>query len=314
MSFVITEKTIVDDWEPLLREYLIDYRKSPEESIAEIISNINTNLLEKKRIAFVAYLNNTPCGYIMGRGEGEICEVAGFFVQPISYENHCGFRLVQALVSKAFEQGFKHYRHGNTLPINHEPTFKEELKQAGFLLFSRVEMFLDLEPKDSEVITLPESYHFKSFSLDQVDAIVDLIVKANPVGHTDTHIYPEMMSVEVTKKVFGGFFNDFKALKPEINPQLYFKDKIVGMSLVHAFDNELSFVAEVSIHPDHQGKGLGKALMKQIIADCKKADYNQLGLAVTVENVGAYKLYEKLGFKKSKDFLTIVKHKEDLVK
>ncbi|HUU78558.1 MAG TPA: GNAT family N-acetyltransferase [candidate division Zixibacteria bacterium] len=46
---------------------------------------------------------------------------------------------------------------------------------------------------------------------------------------------------------------------------------------------------------------------KESIEGCKKKGIKHLGLAVTVDNSGAYQLYEKLGFKITKNLLAIVK-------
>lgn len=53
----------------------------------------------------------------------------------------------------------------------------------------------------------------------------------------------------------------------------------------------------INVHPDHQGKGVGKKL---IIAFCQKAKqlgYGQVGLVVDLENVKAKGFYESLDFK-----------------
>jgi len=47
--------------------------------------------------------------------------------------------------------------------------------------------------------------------------------------------------------------------------------------------------------------------LNKVISECGKKGYKKLGLAVTVENTTAYKLYKKLEFKTTTNYLSIVK-------
>jgi len=46
--------------------------------------------------------------------------------------------------------------------------------------------------------------------------------------------------------------------------------------------------------------------MKKIIQECNEMGLKQLELVVTNENISDYSLYEKLGFKVTKNFLVII--------
>ncbi|WP_316814711.1 GNAT family N-acetyltransferase [Pedobacter nyackensis] len=61
----------------------------------------------------------------------------------------------------------------------------------------------------------------------------------------------------------------------------------------------------VSVSPDKQGKGIGKELIKAMIAHAVRNQQNTLGLLVNQENPQARKLYENLGFviAEKKDFM-----------
>ena len=53
----------------------------------------------------------------------------------------------------------------------------------------------------------------------------------------------------------------------------------------------------ISVNPEAQGKGIGKALIKAGIEWAVKLDHKQIGLLVEKENTRAKELYEKMGFK-----------------
>lgn len=310
MSLVIKEKNVLDDWEGLMREYLQDFRGVKDKKTLEgIILQFRTNLMEEKRIVFCAYLDGAPCGFISGSPQGDIMEAVSLYILPDSYDQYTASELVKTLTDKAFETNFNHFRLQMGLPFNKEPNFEEILKNDGYLIFQRAGMNLDVKDVFDYSYTLPEGYTFEPFSVDKVDEIMQVIVDANPIDHTDSHIYPEMKSAETTKQVFGRATENFTKLDPVINPQIIFENKIVGISQVFTFRKDVAFISEMCVHPSHQRKGLGKALMKNIILECSRNDFKRIVLAVTVSNVGAYKLYEKSGFKKQNDNIAVIKHK-----
>ncbi|HKE96201.1 MAG TPA: GNAT family N-acetyltransferase [Povalibacter sp.] len=52
----------------------------------------------------------------------------------------------------------------------------------------------------------------------------------------------------------------------------------------------------VYVHRDHRGKGLGRALMQQLIAAATAQDYHVMVGGIDVTNAGSIALHEKLGF------------------
>ena len=203
--------------------------------------------------------------------------------------------------------GSKFYRQSITLPANFELNLEDSLRKEGYYIYPRVGMLLQLNKEEKLVTALPENYSFEPFSMDRVDEIFQLMKEANPPEHTDSHIYPEMLDPAKSKKIFSTFSDGFTKVDRDINPQIIFENKLIGLSFVLAQNPEITFVAEVCISPQHQRKGLGKAIMNKIISECANKGYKRLGLAVTVENSGAYKLYEKLGFKIQSKYLSISK-------
>ncbi|KAA6440464.1 N-acetyltransferase [Dyadobacter flavalbus] len=61
----------------------------------------------------------------------------------------------------------------------------------------------------------------------------------------------------------------------------------------------------VSVHPEHQGKGVGKKLILAICDKAAASGFERVGLIVDQVNPQAKRLYEKLGFEVAgeKDFL-----------
>ncbi len=311
MTLEIKEIKSIDGIECIFVDYLEFKRgiKDPE-TVKTVVAKFKELMKKNERILFYAFDDEAPIGLIAGKPDGAVLEVTTFYINPECKSDDCGSQLVKALTSKAFESGFKHYRQTEKLPFNKESVFKEQLTKDGFSLFSRVAMLLEIDEVEPNDPDLKEGYTFEPFSIEKVDELFAVMRDANPLEHADSSIYPELGNPEISKKMFAKLTNDFTGLNVKINPQILFDEKVIGISFVFTNSPEVAFVGEVCIHPNHQRKGLGKALMNQIIKSCSEEGMKKIGLAVTTSNVGAYKLYEKLGFKVNTNYLTITKHKQ----
>ena len=67
-------------------------------------------------------------------------------------------------------------------------------------------------------------------------------------------------------------------------------DRVIGFLGVREEDDAL-YVAQAYIIPEYQGRGIGTALMREVLADGRP-----VVLKVTKLNTGARRLYERLGF------------------
>jgi len=310
MSFVILQKTALDDWDYVLRKYLKDVRGvAEEETLDTIAEQLEINLKEEKRIVFSAYLDGKDCGFVTASPYDEVLEVVALYVVPESYDYNPASELIKRIASAAFTMGFYYVRYQAKLPFNKEPSFEENLEKAGFKVIPRNEMFLELQNVLDFSFTLPEGYAFEPFSLERLDEIMQVIVASNPEEHPDYYIYPEFREVETAKQFLGNATDDFSAITPLLNPQIVFDNKIVGTSMVYTFPDKTAYIGDMSVHPDHQGKGLGKALLRNIILECSRKGVKKIGLAVTTSNNVAFKLYLTHGFQISSDSLAIIKQK-----
>ncbi len=63
-----------------------------------------------------------------------------------------------------------------------------------------------------------------------------------------------------------------------------------------------AMIPQIAVHPSHQARGLGKALMNSAIEQLRSLEFRSVSLTVTKKNRRAFDWYQRLGFKFRKDF------------
>jgi GNAT superfamily N-acetyltransferase len=89
--------------------------------------------------------------------------------------------------------------------------------------------------------------------------------------------------------------------------------EIIGMTSLHYFNSlakSSAWVEDVVVHPKHQGKGLGKKIMKHVVQQAKKKGVKHLDLTSSPHRKAANNLYKKLKFKPRKTNVSRLKVKK----
>lgn len=86
---------------------------------------------------------------------------------------------------------------------------------------------------------------------------------------------------------------------------VYDGTKIVGVGRALADGVDVSYIADVAIHPDYQGQGIGKAIVNKLLEFSK--GYNKILLFASI---GKEPFYAKLGFDKMNTAMAIFKNRE----
>ena len=86
---------------------------------------------------------------------------------------------------------------------------------------------------------------------------------------------------------------------------VYDGEKLVGVGRALADGFDCSYICDVAIHPDYQGRGLGKAIIKKLVEDSKEHQKILLYAVPTKEP-----FYTKFGFRRMKTAMAIFKRQE----
>lgn len=73
--------------------------------------------------------------------------------------------------------------------------------------------------------------------------------------------------------------------------------------------NKFGHFEPVGTHPNYQGKGLGKVLLNEALTQLKQEKMREASVCVDFDNPNAIRLYEAVGFQKSKKLLTYKRKK-----
>jgi len=75
---------------------------------------------------------------------------------------------------------------------------------------------------------------------------------------------------------------------------------LIGFGGLKQAKNNRAELCNLHLHPQQQGKGLGKRLAQILIQDAEELGYDTVELHVTATQVAAINLYRKLGFVETK--------------
>ncbi|SCY15950.1 GNAT family N-acetyltransferase [Desulfoluna spongiiphila] len=119
------------------------------------------------------------------------------------------------------------------------------------------------------------------------------------------HRLPSIEEYQKLRNVVGWWDTDANATKVALNNSLFSVVAIEGETVVGigriAGDGGLYFyIQDVIVHPDYQSKGIGKALMKELMTYIKKTAKPGSYIAL-MSAKGLEKYYEAFGFEARND-------------
>jgi len=72
---------------------------------------------------------------------------------------------------------------------------------------------------------------------------------------------------------------------------------LAGVLIASRVSSGIGHIGQISVHPAHQGKGIGRRMIEMSLSEFRRRAYKAVSLAVTTANTGAFHLYESIGFR-----------------
>ncbi|HEX2950892.1 MAG TPA: GNAT family N-acetyltransferase [Armatimonadota bacterium] len=171
------------------------------------------------------------------------------------------------------------------------------IEQAGFACHWRKRMLLDLAAQH-ESAQVPIGYHVLPWSVGYIDMAADVVYRAN-LGTLDAQLYAPFFGdspAQCRKGLLAILAGRYGTVLQDATVCAFQGDTLVGINLVIDEEGGLASVVELSVDPQHQHRGLGRALLLQSISVLQQQAFERVELAVTNANTHAYHLYQSLGF------------------
>ena len=161
-------------------------------------------------------------------------------------------------------------------------------------------MQFDLRDGSPKLAELPEGYQFVPWSHKTLAAHSEAKYRSFR-NELDANVFPCLGDAEGCLRLMKeiscrqGFIKEATWLIQYLDPDT---DRLENCGTVQGIREQadVGSIQNVGIVPVHRGKGLGAALLYKSLAGFERAGVNFVSLEVTAQNVGALRLYEKMGF------------------
>lgn len=296
----ITKVKLFEKLKPILHDFFKENQLS-EEKIKEGFQAIENHFNRKDSIYYLVTVNDMSQGFMSCNIAKKLIHTNRLFVKKSENFDELIYELITN-VSTQLESLKKEYL---LIYFVNSLNLEQKLLRNDFAVYQRVKMVYDLKENKIPEFKLDSVYQLSYFTLDKLDQELQIIVDANR-NNIDGDIFRQFSSLDAIREFFYSSKMDSNKLRAD-SPILLRNDKIVGVNIVINQSDTASYIWIVALLPDHRGKGLGKYLMMKAHENCKNANVDQMILDVTVDNIAAFNLYKKLGYKETNRYLTVVK-------
>jgi len=252
---------------------------------------------------FIAYFNNEPIGILWVELTTQYYGSVSLFVPN---EIHCN-----NVLKKIYDHDFFNNKMIEIIGIDSLDKYKHSCFNLGLTSNIRKRMYLWLTNIDYFDLG-QHPFEFKMYTENYYDWSSELSVRAHAISK-DYEYYIEMLYPENRKlleeKVLKGLYGNI--IQPA-SLVLYYNKKPVGFCSVVEVKcwgyERVPWVFDICIDPAFHGQGMGNILTKKMLNKLIELGYEVMGLAVTLTNKYAMKMYQKYGFLDLDVFYEFVNH------
>ena len=172
----------------------------------------------------------------------------------------------------------------------------------GLTYFKRYRMEFDLVATVCHYPELPPGYHFVPWSAELLELHADAKFRSFRT-EVDAHVFPCLGDSQGCRRLMeeislkDGFLPQatwLVAYQPQVESEPDYCGTAQGVRDEHGQGG----IQNIGITPEHRGRGVGTCLIYRTLRGFREAGLAKVYLEVTARNVGAVRLYRRLGFRK----------------
>jgi len=167
--------------------------------------------------------------------------------------------------------------------------------------FKRFQMELDLHQFEIPVRELPEGYRFVAWNDSQLEKHASIKYQSF-CNEIDANVFSCFREIEGCRRLLREITSRSNFL-PDATWLLEYKgwdseDPLTVGTIQALVDvHQRGAIQNIGIHPSHRDKGLGTSLLFKCLHYIKARGLQRVMLEVTSQNIGALRLYKRLGFR-----------------
>jgi ribosomal protein S18 acetylase RimI-like enzyme len=211
----------------------------------------------------------------------------------------CEPRYKQALVTQFLDSGIARGVMSELLQFDFDDDFNQLLRDRGLLEIPRQRMVCHL-PETPEYPTIPEGFSLLPLTSKTMLPVSELSMESHRISG-DYKGFADMETIEGRLKLEGlvhsGFYG--KVIQPATLGMV--QDGAIhcitlNVQIACWGQDRIPWIFDISTAPKSMGNGLGEWLLKYTKAVMVDMQYPMWGLAVTMSNAAAIKVYERNDF------------------
>jgi ribosomal protein S18 acetylase RimI-like enzyme len=280
-----------------------DYRSSA----SLVLQYIESHLLS----GYAALDQGRVCGYIFCVYETNKAVIGDVFASREGVEESAAVAIELQLIDRLLET-LQHSPDLNRveaqLLLHPHGLHREPFERAGFQLYPRLFMELDLNPpgfSEASLAAHPDAFdglgegHYRRWKHSDFDLSPQLIT-ASYAGHIDSEINDQYLSLGGAQRFLHnvvrfpgcGIFEE-QASWVLAAPN---NDRLFGLLLCSRVSAGVGHVTQLCVLPEFQRLGVGEKLLELCAGSLRATGCNAVTLTVTEQNSSAVALYRQLGY------------------
>jgi ribosomal protein S18 acetylase RimI-like enzyme len=171
--------------------------------------------------------------------------------------------------------------------------------------FCRNFMRVDLSAADLGEGKVRRPIYLETWSDHYAEAAANLIAEAY-AGHVDGWINDQYRNAAGARRFLHNIVA-YPGCGSFAQPASYLafeaaSGRLCGLSLASLVSPKSGHITQICVSPTVRGTGIGHALLRQSLLGLRKTECRSAGLTVTAANEGAVALYERMGFRTTRQF------------